>query len=129
MITKRGLSKEERLCSQKSLDELFREGNSFVRFPFRVVWIKREKTDVPVRILVSVSKSKFKRAVRRNRIKRVLRESYRLNKESLLLKMDESSFGIDIAFLWLPKEEPPFSKVFFKMKDALSIIEKEICEG
>lgn len=76
------LPKKERLCSKKQIEELFQHGSRFWLFPFSVTWMEVETTNAsfPVQILFSVSKRRFKHAVDRNRVKRLMRESYRLNK-------------------------------------------------
>ena len=108
------LSKEERLCSRKVLEELFGGGHpSVAAYPIRAVFMRSEMPGV--RILVSVSKRYFKRAVKRNRIKRQLREAYRLQKE-VLQPVDG---GLDIAFLWTSDEILSTEKVFQKMKNIL----------
>lgn len=75
-------TKEERLCSRKLIDLLFKDGSSFLLYPFRISYLL---TDVPcrfpVQIVINVSKKRYKRAVDRNLIKRRCRESYRLHKE------------------------------------------------
>ncbi len=83
--------KEERLCSIKLIEELYKLGSSFVFYPFRFVFKEVPIQEVPVQLVISVPKRKFKKAVDRNRIKRQIRETYRYQKEnslypSLLLK-------------------------------------------
>ena len=118
------LPKEERLCSRKAIDELFGGGHkSVTAFPIRAVYMQGEQTGV--RIMVSVSKRYFKRAVKRNRIKRQLREAYRLQKE-LLQPLDG---GLDIAFLWTSGEILPTEKVFQKMKNLLQRIHESLTEN
>lgn len=112
--------KEERLCSRKALEELFGGGHRSVSaFPIRAVFMPAEQAWV--RIMTSVPKRHFKRAVKRNRIKRQLREAYRMQKE-LLQPLDG---GLDIAFIWTSAEMLPTSKVFQKMH----IILQRICES
>ena len=79
------LPKKERLCSKRQIEELFQHGSRFWLFPFSVTWMEVETTDdsSPVKLLFSVSKRRFKHAVDRNRVKRLMRESYRLNKMPL----------------------------------------------
>ena len=73
--------KEERLRSKKNIDRLFAEGHSFYIPPFRVMWLDEPfDTGLPARILIGVPKRKVKKAVHRNRLKRIIREAYRLNK-------------------------------------------------
>ncbi|MBR5051892.1 MAG: ribonuclease P protein component [Bacteroidaceae bacterium] len=115
------LPKEERLCSRKALEELFGGGHQSVSaFPIRAVFMPNEVG--MVRIMVSVSKRYFKRAVKRNRIKRQLREAYRLQKE-LLQPLDG---GLDIAFLWTSDEVLPTEKVFQKMQNILQRIHESV---
>ena len=115
------LSKDERLCSRKALEELFGGGHQSVSaFPIRAVFMPNGLG--VVRIMVSVSKRYFKRAVKRNRIKRQLREAYRLQKE-LLQPLDG---GLDIAFLWTSDEMLPTEKVFQKMQNILWRIHENV---
>lgn len=115
------LPKEERLCSRKALEELFGGGHRSVSaFPIRAVYMPNDVG--AVRIMVSVSKRYFKRAVRRNRIKRQLREAYRLQKELL----QPLSGGLDIAFLWTSDELLPTEKVFQKMQNLLQRIHESV---
>ena len=90
------LSKRERIVSRKLIELLFSKGSSrsTSAFPLRIVFMEktREKGEEPVQILVSVSKRHFKRAVKRNRVKRQIREAYRHHK------------SIAIAFIWLADE-------------------------
>jgi ribonuclease P protein component len=77
--------KEERLCNKKLIDELFHNGSSFLCYPFRATWQLSDSTGpFPAQALFAVSKRRFKRAVDRNRIKRLMREAYRLNKQDQL---------------------------------------------
>lgn len=115
------LSKDERLCSRKVLEELFGGGHpSVTAYPIRAVFMRSEMPGV--RILVSVSKRYFKRAVKRNRIKRQLREAYRLQKETL----QPLDGGLDIAFLWTSDEVLPTEKVFLKMHNILQRIHESV---
>jgi len=115
------LPKEERLCSRKVLEELFGGGHQSVSaFPIRAVYMPNEVG--VVRVMVSVSKRYFKRAVKRNRIKRQLREAYRLQKELLQPLMG----GLDIAFLWTSDEQLPTEKVFQKMQTLLQRIHESV---
>ena len=84
--------KEERLHEKKLIGTLFKEGKSFYKFPFKVVYFKLEEAEAyPAKVLISVSKHNFKRAVDRNRIKRLIREAYRKNK--YLLVEEETGSG------------------------------------
>ena len=103
------------------MEELFGGGHQSVSaFPVRAVYMPNEVG--VVRIMVSVSKRYFKRAVKRNRIKRQLREAYRLQKELL----QPLSGGLDIAFLWTSDEILPTKKVFQKMQNLLQRIHESV---
>jgi ribonuclease P protein component len=117
------LSKQERLCSRKALEALFGGGSkSILAYPVRAVFQKTEETGI--RIMVSVSKRFFKRAVKRNRIKRQLREAYRLNKRIL----QPAEGGLNIAFLWNSNELLPSAKVMEKMQTLLSKINETVAD-
>ena len=116
--------KEERLCSRKAIEELFSGGHqSLSAYPIRAVFMTREQAGV--RIMVSVSKRYFKRAVKRNRIKRQLREAYRLQKELL----QPLNGGLDIAFCWTSDEMLPTEKVFRRMHNILQRIHESVIES
>ena len=77
--------KDQKLKSKKIIDLLFSEGKSVSKYPLRLVYVKHDfEEDVPLKIGVSVSKKHFKTAVDRNYFKRILRETYRLNKQLLI---------------------------------------------
>jgi len=74
--------KEERLCNKRHINALYQSGSSFLLYPFRVVFLPCDEIAVPVQVLISVPKRRFKRAVDRNLLKRRIRESYRLKKSA-----------------------------------------------
>lgn len=82
--------KSEKLKSRTTIDQMFREGKSVSKYPLRLVYIKSTFGENPeFKMGVSVSKKYFKKAVDRNYFKRVLRETYRLNKQLLLENMPQ----------------------------------------
>ena len=83
--------KEERLHEKKSMDQLFRNGKSFFIFPFKVFYLPLgTAAHFPAKVLISVPKKNFSRAVDRNRIKRLVREAYRSNKSVLCVEEKEN---------------------------------------
>lgn len=107
------LSKWERICSRTQLEKLFTGGKSksFSVFPLRVVYLLTDQPDgdlqheTPVKMMVSVSKRHFKRAVKRNRVKRQVREAYRLNKEIVVSSMaDFPNRQLLLGFIWMSDE-------------------------
>ncbi len=92
--------KKERLKSRKVIGSLFKEKQSVGSFPLRFFYIKSLAEDsFFLQSAFSVSKKYFKKAVDRNRLKRLMRECLRLNKERLLLFLDDK--GIKIAGMWV----------------------------
>ena len=106
--------KKEKLKSKKLIDQLFTEGQSVSAFPLRLVYMPTTfNEDVIAKTGVSVSKRNFKTAVDRNRIKRLLREAYRLNKADFFNNLTtQHAFMI----LYIGKDKPTFTQVETRMK-------------
>ena len=98
-------SKQERMTSRKLMEQLFAGGHrSMAAFPVRAVFMEMpaDSKMAPVQVLVSVSKRHFKRAVKRNRAKRQVREAFRQNKHIICDALRERpGTALAIAFLWL----------------------------
>jgi ribonuclease P protein component len=94
--------KSEKLCSDKLIDRLFTEGNREIgSFPVRLVYLQVSTEEISgINILVSVSKRHFKRAVKRNRVKRQLREYYRLNNQKLKSMLATNNQGLLLALIY-----------------------------
>lgn len=124
------LRKPERLSRKKIIEKLFAGGSrSFSIFPLRVVWLPVEELDVQASLLVSVSKRRFKRAVKRNRVKRQIREAYRLNKQPLLEALAEKDLRLALAFIYLSDELTDSAVITEKMKIALARIVEKVSAG
>jgi len=97
--------KIERLSSKKEIELLFTKGESFVAYPFKVIFKKvADSQGLPAKVLISVSKKNFKSAVKRNKIKRHIRESYRKNKSIIWDKYDETTNEqLLIGFIYIGK--------------------------
>lgn len=137
------LSRQERLKSRKEINELLLKGKSTFGFPFKAVYrIYRDdqavmedgvkgKTDTEslivrkIKIMVSVPKRNFKRAVMRNLLKRRTREAYRLNKRIVALQPGER---IDILFVYVAKTELPYSAIERAMCSVLCKIKEAVNE-
>ena len=111
--------KEEHLCRKKLIEELFsKQGSSFGVYPLRIVWIPAPAlTTAPPQVLISVSKRTFKRAVDRNRLKRLIREAYRLNKYRLTEQPNGHSIAL-LGIIFTGKEKSPLTLVEKKLISA-----------
>ena len=119
------LSKEERICSKKLINELFTgNGRSMTAFPLRVVFMERTIVDEQPRaaMLVSVPKRYFKHAVDRNRVKRQVREAFRRNKSIITQNLTDDHEAVAMAFVWLTNEKFPSSEVENRMVRLLTRI-------
>lgn len=116
--------KKEKLKSKQLIDQLFSEGKAVTAFPLRMVYLQTEFDDnAQFKTGVSVSKRNFKKAVDRNRIKRLLREAYRLNKTEHFNNI-LSSYALMI--LYLGKDGTDFANVNDKMKQLLDAFSKKV---
>ncbi|MBR9855030.1 MAG: ribonuclease P protein component [Algicola sp.] len=119
--------KKEKLTNKKVFDALFTEGKSIREFPVQLIYLKTATSnEVPIKVAVVAPKKKFKTAVQRNHIKRLLREAYRLNKP-LIFNNIEGNFAF--IFLYLGKKTPGFNEVDLTMKKLLELfLNKEFHE-
>jgi len=115
------LGKNERLKSLKAIEQLFKEGHRFTVSPFRVNYTKTPKG---LKFGVGVSAKNFKKAVDRNRIKRLTREAFRLQKYFLENKLNESGTGLNIFFIYTAKELPVYEQVVEKINSILKKLVK-----
>ncbi len=109
---KQTFAKEERLYEKKLIDQLFKDGKSFFVFPFKVFFMPLA-TDgyfLP-KVLLSVPKRNFKRAVDRNRIKRLMREAYRRNKSVLCGEEEACRNQLLIGLIYTAKVEMEYVEV------------------
>lgn len=118
------LPKTERIYKNNDIEKLFSKNSSFVSYPLRVLYRIEEGHNVP-QILVSVSKRNFKRANKRNCLKRLIRESYRLNKLDFLAFAEKNQISIHVAFLYIKKELSEFKEVEKALIKSLSMIVAE----
>ena len=118
------LGKEERLKSRKIIGRLYTEGKSVKAFPLRMVYLQTEHTSsFPTQMGVSVPKRNFKRAVDRNRIKRLIRESYRKEKYTVYDGLDKPYV---FMISYLAKDECKYADIEQKMKKLLTLFIEEI---
>jgi ribonuclease P protein component len=106
---------------------LFKEGKSFSHFPFRVIYLEQENQLTALQAGFTVSTRHFKKAVDRNRIKRLMREAYRLQKNDLHTSLEDVHKKIAVFFLYTGNELPSYELVFEKFTTALPRIKHLVC--
>lgn len=119
MYTERGFCKDERLCSKKRIENLFAQGKGFVVYPFRIVYCVVEEESGPFSLLISVPKKRVKRANRRNKVKRHIREAFRLQKQPLYSILNAQNRHLDVAVIYLDTTVKDTSLFSLKIKEAL----------
>ena len=118
------LGKEERLKSRKAIDQLFKEGKSFSFFPFRIVWNYQPMQAAPLQAGFTVSTKHFKKAVDRNRIRRLMKEAYRLQKNTLQKSLELNNKPTAIFIIYVGKEIPVYALVSEKITAVIERLQK-----
>jgi ribonuclease P protein component len=118
------LGKEERLKSRKLIERIYQEGSSVKAFPLRMMFLQTKHTsNFPCQVGVSVPKRNFKLAVSRNRIKRLMRETYRLQKEIVYTNLEEPYV---FMISYLGREEWRYEDLHQKMEKLLTLFVNEV---
>ncbi len=116
------LRKKERLKSPKIISSLFAQGKATLIYPLRVVWLPVDRVDIQYRVeaAFSVAARRFPKATDRNRIKRQMRESYRLNKRSLYEVLEQqNNRTIAVIFIYVAPSFLNFAQINTAMQNAL----------
>lgn len=97
--------KPEKICNQNQIDNLFKEGKSLKSGLFKLIFVETNIIGKPpVQVLIAVPKKNLRHAVDRNRMKRLIREAYRLSKHNILAKYSYAEKHLDIAFIFMGKQ-------------------------
>ncbi len=125
--------KSERVTGRTLVEWLFKGGasRSMSSYPLRAVYALKERAvdESPVRILVSVPKRCFKRAVKRNRVKRQVREAYRHNKQLMGQRMSlMPGQALMVAFIWMDDQLHDSDEVERKVQSLLMRINEKLCQ-
>lgn len=119
--------KEERLAKKKSIERLFREGQSFFSHPLKVYWLALPaEEEIPAQILIIVGKRSFKRAVDRNRIRRQIRETYRLNKAGFHEFLRERNYQCLVGLIYTSGQHIDTHDLEKKIKYVIRRLENDI---
>lgn len=113
------LGKKERLKSRKQTEQLFKSGQRFTCPSFRVFYIVLDFSDVSLKAGFGASSRIFKTAVGRNRIKRLTKEAYRVQKKFLQDKLKEQNRNLNVFFIYTGKELPVYDEIFKSIRIAL----------
>jgi len=105
------LGKKDKLKSRKQINALFASGKKINHFPVRAIWMP-SSSNHSLQVGFSVSSRHFKRAVDRNRIKRLMRESYRLQKNELEILLKNTEKKIVLFLNYTGKDLPLFSDLY-----------------
>jgi ribonuclease P protein component len=123
-------NKEERLCSRKLIDLLFKNGSSFLLYPFRISYLLTDTAlKFPAQVVINVSKKRYKRAVDRNLIKRRVREAYRIKKQlELYTLLEQHNMALLLSVQFVGKTiydhsffEKKLSGAFIKLASVLPV--------
>lgn len=121
------LGKKERLKSRATIQTLFSLNKSIKIYPLSLVWMEiPNQSKSSIEFGVSVSKRNFKTAVMRNKIKRKMREAYRLNKYLLLDQIAESNIKIPMMLIYVGKELISYQEMEVKLKQILLRLAKQV---
>ncbi len=119
--------KEERLCSKKLLDELFlsKQSVQFFQFPLKAFWLFTDSKSIgPVQVVFPVSKRLFKRAHDRNRIRRMMRESFRLQKNDLYRQLAQQNLSGLLSISYIAKEKVEYQQIYHATNKLLESVKK-----
>jgi ribonuclease P protein component len=100
--------RKEKLKSEKLIQAVFEKGESVTAYPLKLIFLASPASDPKIQAAVTVPKKNFRSAVKRNSIKRLMREAYRLNKHHIFNKI-EGSYAF--MFLYLGKEIPSYGQI------------------
>ncbi len=112
--------KEDRLKSPKTIEKLFLDGKTISKYPIKAFYFAQEDIEISLAAF-AVPKRNFKSAVDRNRIKRQLRETYRLNRHLIL---EEKTAKFKVLFLFLGKKKPTYSE----LDNAMAVLLKRLAQ-
>lgn len=121
--------KEERLCSKKSLDLLFKKGSSFLLYPYRATFIFEAQSSAhfPAQVVINVAKKRYKRAHDRNLIKRRTREAYRLQKQvALYEKLERKDQLLLLGLQYVGKQIYPYAFLEKRLAQLFNKLLKQI---
>ncbi len=129
LVSSFAFPKSEKLTSLKLFEKLFEDGNSINKFPFKLLWIKViPENNILVKVGFTVSSRRIKSAVKRNRMKRLMRESYRLNKSGLIEYCTQKQIGLALVLMYNGNDLTSYSetkeKIILLLQRLITLHEK-----
>ena len=126
MVALEGLPKYERICKENDIKSLFDRGAGVSVYPYRVIYLfyRDESRPPTVRLLVSVSKKRFHHAFKRNRVKRLMRETWRRNKGELYRICQKDNISVDVALVYTATVIHSYEEMLVKTKKTVQEIVK-----
>lgn len=123
--------RKERLKSRKIIGQLFQKGHSFISYPIRFVWVKMDSplSEYPIQMAQTVPKRAFSKAVDRNRLRRRIREAYRINKHSIYEKLEDQKTQYGLMLIYVAKQEMTFQEIEKGVKKGLGKMGKRIADS
>lgn len=123
-------SKKERLSSKILIDEVFEKGKKFKSYPFIATYLTQDssesKWNSKVRVVITVPKRKVKFANKRNRVRRQIKEAYRLNKSSFYTELEGKNTNLALFLIYIGKEKEEYSFIDKKIKLLLTDLVKQL---
>lgn len=122
--------KYERLRSAKRIEMVVKQGYCLFVYPFRIVFLPASlSADTPAQVAFTVPKRIFRHAVDRNKIKRLTREAYRLQKNEFYQALNQHTIALHILFIYTGKQVEPAAFIFNRMQKALERIIKQVSDN
>lgn len=123
------LYKYEKLCSKKTIEELFAAKNNSVKsYPIRLIYLIEPFNGTPAKFYISVPKRKIRHAVDRVLMRRRIREAYRLNRDIIVPLLKQNSLSVNIAIIYMHDNISDYALIEEKLKNALTDIAEIIAD-
>ncbi len=117
-------SKKEHICKRNEFKQLVLQGKSFYHFPFRCVYLIKPSNELQIKLGISIAKKNIKHAFQRNYIKRIIRESYRLNKFIIYESFENQPMELALLLIYTEKKQPTYNLIETSVKSLLNKVIK-----